>query len=462
MVKKKEKEAPASTVAGTAAVKLPSKRKLKTTLRKAPQAPKRFKSNYILFFEHVQEAIRAELDGKSSAPAVSKKASVMWRNITPEEREHWDKEALKEKERYLAEKAAYTGPWQVPHKRAKKDPSAPKRNPSAFLLYSQDRRKQLKLTHPGLKNTEISQILGKDWRAASEEDKRPHIEREQKERIQYKIEMENWRQKQASSQNNNEKKEEAEQIQMTRSSIVVPPPVATPPPVVATGDHDLDLDLGNIKQESTEDQEDQDSAINGYDQSHTTSYPHETPSSSSAADDFNRQHQQYSRSFFNHPQQQQQLPEQGSPYRNHEYQQAHDPRNFQAAPVHHPQQQQQQHQQYSQQHTYPQQEDMHQHHDSQQQPPQAQHHPPPAYHQQQQPSMHPGEIFYDDWSHDMGTHESYENTSEYSTGLQQQQQPPPPPPSQTRGYDQHESYSPYPVYDTSEYEPVPILKVNTD
>lgn len=44
------------------------------------------------------------------APVVSKKASELWRNLPAEERSHWNKEAAKEKKRYIAEKELYTGP----------------------------------------------------------------------------------------------------------------------------------------------------------------------------------------------------------------------------------------------------------------------------------------------------------------------------------------------------------------
>ena len=39
----------------------PIEKKRKSDLRKAPQAPKRFKSSYILFFVHIQAKIKAEL-----------------------------------------------------------------------------------------------------------------------------------------------------------------------------------------------------------------------------------------------------------------------------------------------------------------------------------------------------------------------------------------------------------------
>ena len=44
----------------------------------------------------------------------------MWKTLPPDQRAHWDDVAKKDKDRYMAEKAMYTGPWQVPWKRAKK------------------------------------------------------------------------------------------------------------------------------------------------------------------------------------------------------------------------------------------------------------------------------------------------------------------------------------------------------
>lgn len=41
---------------------------------------------------------------------MSKKASELWRNLSAQDRLHWDKEAAKEKERYTAEKELYKGP----------------------------------------------------------------------------------------------------------------------------------------------------------------------------------------------------------------------------------------------------------------------------------------------------------------------------------------------------------------
>jgi hypothetical protein len=132
------------------------------------------------------------------------------------ERAHWDDVAAKDKQRYMVEKASYTGPWQVPWKRAKKDPSAPKRPMSAFLYFSQGKRTQIKQDNGDMKNTEVSRLLGEMWRNAPEEERRPHIEKEKGEREKYKIAIAEWRAEFEAKQEA-QKKANAEQLAMTTS-----------------------------------------------------------------------------------------------------------------------------------------------------------------------------------------------------------------------------------------------------
>jgi len=169
------------------------KRRDGSSLRKAPQAPKRFKSSYILFFMEKQEKIKSELPEGSLVGDVSKKSSELWKKLSTDERALWDARAEKDKQRFMNEKAAYTGPWQIPWKRAKKDPSAPKRPMSAFLYFSQDRRGQLKVKNPAMRNTEISSILGKLWRDATDEERRPYVDRELCDRNKYKTVLATWK-----------------------------------------------------------------------------------------------------------------------------------------------------------------------------------------------------------------------------------------------------------------------------
>ena len=49
-----------------------------STLRKAPQAPKRFKSSYICFFMAKQPEIKDELGDKATVTEISKRSAQMW------------------------------------------------------------------------------------------------------------------------------------------------------------------------------------------------------------------------------------------------------------------------------------------------------------------------------------------------------------------------------------------------
>jgi high mobility group protein B3 len=187
-----------------------------SSLRKCPTAPKRFKSSYICFFMAKQPVIKEELGDSATVSEVSKRSADMWRSLSAEDRAHWDEVAAKDKQRYMVEKATYTGPWQVPWKRAKKDPSAPKRPMSAFLYYSQDKRRAIKDANPSLKNTEVSRILGDLWRNATDEDKKPHVDRELLEREKYKVSIADWREE-YEKKVEDQKKQQAEQAAYSAS-----------------------------------------------------------------------------------------------------------------------------------------------------------------------------------------------------------------------------------------------------
>jgi high mobility group protein B2 len=163
------------------------------TFRKAPGAPKRFKSPYILFSIHRMDQHRQQMGAHTNVTSISKLVSDEWKALSDRERREWSERARLDKDRYNAEKSLYTGPWQIPSKRTRKDPSAPKRPMSAFLFYSQGKRKELKDVNPGLKNTEISRLLSERWKSASDDERLPFIEREKMERDVYIQDIAEWR-----------------------------------------------------------------------------------------------------------------------------------------------------------------------------------------------------------------------------------------------------------------------------
>lgn len=68
---------------------------------------------------------------------------------------------------------------------------------SAFLFFSQDKRRAIKDANPDMRNTEISRVLGEMWKKATAEERAPHIEREAAEREKYKVAIAKWREDEA-------------------------------------------------------------------------------------------------------------------------------------------------------------------------------------------------------------------------------------------------------------------------
>lgn len=167
--------------------------------KKAPQAPRRFKSSYMFFSTKKHKEIRAELaekgeGNKLSTTEVAKMVSQAWKALPDEEREKWEVMARQDKARYEMEKSMYTGPWKVPAtKRVSKDPKAPKRPMSAFLSFSNSKRADVKSEHQGAKNAEISRILAQMWKEADPDEKKKFIDEEFALRQRYKIAMSEWK-----------------------------------------------------------------------------------------------------------------------------------------------------------------------------------------------------------------------------------------------------------------------------
>ena len=54
-------------------------------------------------------------------------------------------------------------------------------------------RPTIRAMYPNLKNTDISGVLAQHWKSASEESKRPHLDRELQEREKYHEDMAKWK-----------------------------------------------------------------------------------------------------------------------------------------------------------------------------------------------------------------------------------------------------------------------------
>jgi hypothetical protein len=113
-----------------------------------PNAPKRNKSAYLIFQNEQREYFKSANPGLSFGD-LSKMTSAMYQTLSAEQKAELQRKAELDKQRYLNEMMAYIPPpgydqqgniipdYHLLQKRGSKsrDPGAPKRNLSAYLLY---------------------------------------------------------------------------------------------------------------------------------------------------------------------------------------------------------------------------------------------------------------------------------------------------------------------------------------
>ncbi|CAM9436643.1 unnamed protein product [Ectocarpus sp. 12 AP-2014] len=170
-----------------------SKRRKKRAYKKAPDAPRRGRSAYVLFSMEAREEVKNALPEGSKVTEVMKGIAAKWRELSETDKEEWTAKAAQDKDRYEQELSVYDGPLKVPNKRAKKDPLAPKRAMSAFLHFSQSMRPRLRETYPEAKNMDMSKMLGQEWNRMSDEEKLPYQTKAHDDTLRYREAMTVWK-----------------------------------------------------------------------------------------------------------------------------------------------------------------------------------------------------------------------------------------------------------------------------
>jgi len=164
--------------------------------KKDPNKPKGAKSAYTYFTETIREERKANGEPYDIA-TVSKESSEQWKTMDEDDREPYVKQAEKDKKRYQKEMESYIPPSDSDSdsdapkkKKKKKDPNAPKRNQSAYFLFSNKNREKIKgELGEGCRITEIASALGAKWRGMNDKDKAPYAELAVKDKERYQKEM---------------------------------------------------------------------------------------------------------------------------------------------------------------------------------------------------------------------------------------------------------------------------------
>ena len=63
---------------------------------------------------------------------------------------------------------------------------------SAFLFFCQDKRPAIKAKNPGYTIGNVAKVLGKDWKALGEDDRKPYEEKAGKDRARYEREKRDY------------------------------------------------------------------------------------------------------------------------------------------------------------------------------------------------------------------------------------------------------------------------------
>jgi len=164
-----------------------------------PGAPKRNMSAYLLYQNAMREQFKALNPGMTFGQ-LAKYTSAMYSEMPPAEKEAWVARAEADKARYLHELASYVPPPGYDAKgdaiiapagakgrkgKPEKDPNAPKRNMSAYLLYQNAMREQFKRENPGMTFGQLAKYTSHMYKNLTVEEKATWDARAAQDKIRY-------------------------------------------------------------------------------------------------------------------------------------------------------------------------------------------------------------------------------------------------------------------------------------
>ena len=117
--------------------------------------------------------------------------SKQYKDLSEKEMKKWVKKAEADKIRYQEEMKHYV-PMEEPggrKKKQKKDPNAPKRNMSAYFLYSIEARPQIKAENPDASFGEIARAISARFKELSDKEKAKWDEKAAADKERYQREM---------------------------------------------------------------------------------------------------------------------------------------------------------------------------------------------------------------------------------------------------------------------------------
>jgi len=174
-------------------------------------APKRNMSAYLLYQNAMRDTFKQQNPGMTFGQ-LSKYTSAMYAEMPPAEKEAWNQRAEADKARYLHELANYVPPpgydvkgdaiathatHTAPKRRGgggssnktSRDPNAPKRNMSAYLLYQNCMRERFKSHNPGMTFGQLAKYTSHMYKCLTLEEKNRWEAHAAQDKARYEAEM---------------------------------------------------------------------------------------------------------------------------------------------------------------------------------------------------------------------------------------------------------------------------------
>jgi len=127
----------------------------------------------------------------------SKECAARWKAMDDNAKKVFHNKSEKDKVRYDREMSSYKPPKGEKNKRRRrrKDPGAPKRNLSAFFIFSGEKRGAIKAAHQEWSVGDIAKELAVKWRSMTATDKIPYDKAAAKDKERYLKAMSEYKQK---------------------------------------------------------------------------------------------------------------------------------------------------------------------------------------------------------------------------------------------------------------------------
>merc|ERR1719375_1860971 len=173
---------------------VPKRRKQKKW--KDPNKPKRAMSAFFCYSQAERPNVKAN-HPEASFGDVARILSSQYKALSEKDMKKWVKKAEQDKIRYQEEMKHYV-PMDDPtgggkRKKAKKDPNAPKRNMSAYFLFSVHIRPTVKDENPEAAFGDIARIISAKYKALGDDERKEWEEKAAEDKERYQREMEAYR-----------------------------------------------------------------------------------------------------------------------------------------------------------------------------------------------------------------------------------------------------------------------------